>query len=90
MRALLVLIAIAISVSGCLGLFQPKAPVVTHDPVRTVCGAIGKIHWSQKDTAETVKQIKVHNEIRRTLCPPDRYTEWYYDDPAPEPQMPAF
>lgn len=92
-RAFLVSCLMAVVLSGCglLSLFNDRpAPVVPHDPVRTMCGAIGLIHWRPKDTTETVKQIKVHNEIRRTMCPPDRYHEWYYDGPVPEPQMPAF
>lgn len=76
-----VLIAIALVLSACV-LFPKKEPPVRHDPVRTLCASIGQMTWRQADTDETKKNIKVHNAIRRTLCPPDRYPEWYYGETA--------
>ena len=60
------------------GLFSPKPTLVPYDPVRTLCGAIGLMHWHPEDSASTVKQVKEHNAVRRSLCPKDRYPEWYY------------
>lgn len=76
-----ILIAIALVLSACV-LFEKKEPPARHDPVRTLCGSIGLMTWRQADTEETKKNIKVHNAIRRTLCPPDRYPEWYYGETA--------
>lgn len=65
-------------VAAC-GLFSNRPTFQPYDPVRTLCGSIGLIHWHQEDSAATVKQVKEHNAVRRSLCPKDRYQEWYYD-----------
>lgn len=77
MIRLAIVMALALALSACV-LFQKPVPVPQHDPVRTLCAAIGQIKWSKDDTADTKKEIKVHNATRRALCPPDRYPEWYY------------
>lgn len=74
-----ILIAIALVLSACV-LFPKKEPPVAHDPVRTLCASIGQLSWRQADTEETKKNIKVHNAVRRALCPPDRYPEWWYGE----------
>ena len=79
MIRLAVIIAIAMTLSACI-LFEKKPPSVTHDPVRTLCAAIGQMSWRQADTDETKKNIKVHNATRRAVCPPDRYPEWWYGE----------
>lgn len=76
-----VFIALIMTLAACT-LFSRPAPVITHDPVRTLCAGIGQMTWRQADTEETKKSIKVHNAVRRTLCPPDRYPEWYYGEQA--------
>jgi hypothetical protein len=64
---------------GACGLFAQKPTLQPYDPVRTLCGGIGLIHWHLDDSASTVKQVKEHNAVRRSLCPKDHYPEWYYD-----------
>ncbi len=76
-----VMLAVVMTMAACT-LFPKPQPKVTHDPVRTLCAAIGQMTWRQADTEKTKENIKVHNAIRRTLCPPDRYPEWYYGEAA--------
>jgi hypothetical protein len=76
-----VMLAVIMTMAACT-LFPKPQPTITHDPVRTLCGAVGLMTWRQADTDETKKNIKVHNANRRALCPPDRYPEWYYGEAA--------
>ena len=76
------------AVSGC-GLFLRRPVATMHDPVRTLCGAIGLIHWNKSDTPDTIKQVKAHNSLRRIMCPAGTYEEWYYDGDTTMEILPA-
>lgn len=39
-----------------------------HSARDVACGAFRPVTWSAADTSETIRQVKAHNAVYRTLC----------------------
>lgn len=59
--------------SGATDTTGPATTLIKGDrkPV-LYCGAIAPVRWSQSDTANTIRQIKIHNAKWQALCGTDR------------------
>lgn len=65
------LASFATILTGCAlltSLSGPKKP--TYDPRPLMCQVFVPIHWSPKDTDDTIKEIKAHNAVWLDVCGP--------------------
>lgn len=56
------IVACALALAGCATTQQ-----ATH-PVDTFCLSARKVRWSTADTAETIRQVEVHNRTIDARC----------------------
>ncbi len=72
LRVLLLSSAIATTLTGCglLTSLRGQTPKPTHDPRTAMCKAFQPISWNKKDTDDTLRQVKAHNDVWVVICGP--------------------
>ena len=71
LRVLLLSSAFATTLTGCATLTHLNAPTKPeYDPRLTFCQVFTPILWNKRDTDETLRQVKAHNDVWVTTCGP--------------------
>ena len=65
---LCVLIWLGILTASCATTTASSGVTASEDSVRVACTLFDPIYWSDKDTTETVAQIKERNATGKALC----------------------
>ena len=71
LRVLLLSSTFAMTLTGCASLTRLNDPIKPeYDPRKTFCQVFTPILWSKRDTDETLKQVKAHNDVWMVTCGP--------------------